>query len=54
MCQECRKAEVVWNRDKFRSTGFENYCWNNTRAFGFVGVKLEKGFSDFSCGELNG
>ena len=55
MYQECRKAGiVVKNRGKFRSTGFENYCWNTIRAFGFGGVKLEKGSTDYSCGELNG
>ena len=55
MCQEHRKAQiVVKNRGKFRSTGFENYCWNTTRAFGFGGIKLEKVLADFSCGELNG
>ena len=55
MCQECRKAGIVYkNRGKFRSTGFENYCRNTIRAFGFGGVKLEKGLADFSCGEFNG
>ena len=51
MYQECRKAQMV-NRGKFRSTGFENYCWNTIRALRFGVVELEKGLADFSCGEL--
>ena len=55
MCQDCGKAGiVVKNRGKFRSTGFENYCCNTIRAFGFGVVKLEKGLANFTCGELNG
>ena len=41
--------KFVKNTGKFRSTGFENYCWNTIRAFGFGGVKLEKGLAYFPC-----
>ena len=40
------------NRDRSRSTGFENYCWNTITAFRFRGVELEKGLTDFLCREL--
>ena len=46
--------QIVKHRGKFRSIGFENYCWNTISAFRFGVVKLEKGLADFSCGELNG
>ena len=49
-----RLEQFVKDRGKFRSTGFENYCCNAIRAFGFGGVKLEKGLANFSRGELNG
>ena len=56
---KCTKSAVkleyaIKNRGKFRSTGFENYCWNTIRTFGFGGVELEKGLADFSYGKLDG
>ena len=45
--------EFVENRGEFRGIDFKNYSWNTIRAFGFRGVELEKGFSNFACRELN-